>query len=624
MFRFFETLIDPFRAHDPRMPPPTLAGFYWHYTKEVWPVLAALMGIGLVISLIEVSIFRYVGAIVDMLKTTTPDQVLADYGWTFAWMAAVVLIGRPIATIIHDLLVQQSLAPSFTNLVRWQTHRYVLRQTVGFFTNDFAGRIAAKIIQTGPALRESAVQVCDAIWFITIYAFSSLILFGQLDAWLIVPLAIWIGLFVFVLIYFVPRIRKRSVIVSEARSMLTGRIVDSYTNIQTVKLFAHTAREDDYARDAVADHLTKFRNSTRLITAMSSTVVTMNGLLITGTTALGIWLWMQNALTVGDITIASGLAIRIATMSGWIMWTSIGIFDNVGAVQEGMETIARPQDLVDAPAAMELKVERGEIRFENVTFHYGKKSGIIENLSLTIKPGEKVGLVGRSGAGKSTIANLLLRFYDVEAGRIVIDGHDIAQVSQDSLRSQIGLITQDTSLLHRSIRENVLYGRPDAGEDAMRDAIRQAHADPFVPGLSDHWGRQGFDAHVGERGAKLSGGQRQRVAIARVLLKDAPILVLDEATSALDSEVEAAIQESFSRLMSGKTVIAIAHRLSTIAAMDRLVVLDHGQVVEMGTHAELIRKGGLYASLWNRQSGGFLDAAPTPDAPRYANTQAAE
>ena len=468
------------------MPPPTLAGFYWHYVREVWPVLAALMAIGLVISLIEVSIFRYVGAIVDMLKTTTPDRVLADYGWTFAWMAAVVVIGRPIATIIHDLLVQQSLAPSFTNLVRWQTHRYVLRQTVGFFTNDFAGRIASKIIQTGPALRESAVQVCDALWFVTIYAFSSLVLFGQLDAWLTVPLAVWIGLFVFVLIYFVPRIRKRSVIVSEARSMLTGRIVDSYTNIQTVKLFAHTAREDDYARDAVEDHLKKFRHSTRLITAMSSTVVTMNGLLIAGTTALSVWLWMQGILSLGDITIASGLAIRIATMSGWIMWTSISIFDNVGAVQEGMETIARPQDLVDAPDAMELKVTRGEIRFENVTFHYGKKSGIIENLSLTIKPGEKVGLVGRSGAGKSTIANLLLRFYDVEGGRIVIDGQDIAQVSQDSLRKQIGLITQDTSLLHRSIRENVLYGRPDAGEDAMRDAIRQAHADrvrarPFGP-----------------------------------------------------------------------------------------------------------------------------------------------
>ena len=606
MFRFFETLIDPFREHDPSMPPPTLGGFYWHYTKQVWPVLVALMVVGLFVSLIEVSIFRYVGSIVDLLKNTTPERVLADYGWTFAWMGFVVVVARPVATILHDLLVQQSLAPSFTNLVRWQTHRYVLRQTVGFFTNDFAGRIASKIIQTGPALRESVVQVCDALWFVTIYSVSSLILFGQLDLWLMAPLALWIVIFIFVLIYFVPRIRKRSVIVSEARSMLTGRIVDSYTNIQTVKLFAHTAREDDYARDAVDDHLGKFRHSTRLITTMSSTVVIMNGLLIAGTTALAVSLWADNALSLGALTIASGLAIRIATMSGWIMWTSIGIFDNVGAVQEGMETIARPQDLIDRENAGELKVDRGEIRFENVSFHYGRKAGIIENLSLTIAPGEKIGLVGRSGAGKSTIANLLLRFYDVEGGRILIDGQDIAHVSQDSLRKQIGLITQDTSLLHRSIRDNILYGRPEAGDEAMRDAARQAHAEAFVPALSDHWGREGFDAHVGERGAKLSGGQRQRVAIARVLLKDAPILVLDEATSALDSEVEAAIQESFYRLMKGKTVIAIAHRLSTIAAMDRLIVLDQGRIIETGAHDELLRQDGLYASLWRRQSGGFL------------------
>ncbi len=624
---FFESLINPFRQHDPSMPPPTLYAFYWHYTKQVWPVLLALMFVGLFVSLIEVSIFRYAGELVDMLGHTTPERMLRDYGWTFAWMAFVVVIARPVFNILHDLLVQQSLAPSFTNLVRWQTHRYVLRQTVGFFTNDFAGRIASKIIQTGPALRESVVQVCDALWFVTIYSISSLVLFGQIELWLTVPLAIWIACFVFVLTYFVPRIRKRSVIVSEARSMLTGRIVDSYTNIQTVKLFAHTSREDDYALDAVNDHQKKFQRSTRMITAMSSTVVIMNGLLIGSTAALGVYLWSVGSLSLGALTIAAGLAFRIATMSGWIMWTSIGIFDNVGAVQEGMETIARPQDLIDKPQAGELKVAKGEIRFENVTFHYGRKSGIIENLSLTIKPGEKVGLVGRSGAGKSTIANLLLRFYDLEGGRIVIDGQDIAQVSQDSLRAQIGLITQDTSLLHRSIRDNILYGKPEAGDEAMAEAARQAHADGFVPGLSDHWGRQGFDAHVGERGAKLSGGQRQRVAIARVLLKDAPILVLDEATSALDSEVEAAIQESFYRLMVGKTVIAIAHRLSTIAAMDRLVVLDHGQIVEMGKHADLVRQGGLYASLWSRQSGGFLDPAPeraeTGPAP-YVETAAAE
>jgi len=607
LIRFFENLIDPFRSHDTGMPPPTLRGFYWHYTRQVWPVLAALMVVGFVVSLIEVALYRYIGSIVDLLRSTTPQKVLSDYGWTFAWMGFVIVVARPVATILHDLLVQQSLAPSFTNLVRWQTHRYVLRQTVGFFTNDYAGRIASKIIQTGPALRESVVQVCDALWFVTIYAISALVLFAQLDWWLTVPLGLWIVGFVVVLYTMVPRIRERSTIVSEARSMLTGRIVDSYTNIQTVKLFAHTEKEDEYARDAVADHTTKFRASTRLVTLMSSTVVTMNGVLIASTLALCVWLWSTEALSLGALTIASGLAIRVATMSGWIMWTSIGIFDNVGAVQEGLGTIARPQELIDKPGAVPLKVERGEIRFENVGFHYGRKGGIIEDLSLTVRPGEKVGLVGRSGAGKSTLVNLLLRFYDIESGRILIDGQDIAGVTQDSLRSQVGLVTQDTSLLHRSIRENILYGRPESTDDAMMSAARQAHAEEFIPSLSDHYGRTGYDAQVGERGAKLSGGQRQRVAIARVLLKDAPILVLDEATSALDSEVEAAIQESFKRLMAGKTVIAIAHRLSTIAAMDRLVVMDRGHIIETGSHAELLRHGGIYAALWNRQSGGFLD-----------------
>jgi ATP-binding cassette subfamily B multidrug efflux pump len=612
MLRFFETRIDPFRPHDEGMPPRTLMAFYWHYTRQVWPALGALLVIGLVVSLIEVSLFRYVATIVDLLKSTTPERLFADYGPTFLWMGFVVVLARPVATIIHDLLVQQTLAPSFTNLVRWQTHRYVLRQTVSFFTNDFAGRIASKIIQTGPALRESVVQVCDALWFVTIYATSALVLFSQLDGRLTLPLVAWIIAFAAVLLTIVPRIRRRSTIVSEARSMLTGRIVDSYTNIQTVKLFAHTAREDDYAADAVADHTGKFRRSTRLITLMSGIVVSMNGLLIAGTMALCLYLWGQGTLTIGDVTLASGLAMRIATMSGWIMWTSIGIFDNVGAVYEGMETIAQPQELVDPPGAVPLAVEQGEIRFENIRFHYGKAGGIIDDLSLTIRPGEKVGLVGRSGAGKSTLVNLLLRFWDLEGGRILIDGQDIAGVTQDSLRSQIGLVTQDTSLLHRSIRDNILYGRPDAGEPAMREAARQAHAAGFVPDLTDHYGRVGYDAHVGERGAKLSGGQRQRIAIARVLLKDAPILVLDEATSALDSEVEAAIQESLYRLMEGKTVVAIAHRLSTIAAMDRLVVLDRGAIVETGRHEELLRKGGLYASLWRRQSGGFLDLGTAP------------
>jgi ATP-binding cassette, subfamily B, multidrug efflux pump len=522
-------------------------------------------------------------------------------------MGFVIVIARPATTILHDLLVQQTLAPSFTNLVRWQTHRYVLRQTVGFFTNDFAGRIASKIIQTGPALRESVVQVCDALWFVTMYSLSALVLFAQADWRLTLPLIAWIIAFVVVLLTMVPRIRRRSTIVSEARSMLTGRIVDSYTNIQTVKLFAHTSREDEYAMDAVADHTGKFRRSTRLITLMSATVVSMNGLLIAGTMGLCIWLWAQGILTLGAITLASGLAIRIATMSGWIMWTSIGIFDNVGAVQEGMETIARPQDLVDRPDAVPLRIARGEICFDHITFHYGRKGGIIEDLSLTIRAGEKVGLVGRSGAGKSTLVNLLLRFFDLEGGRILVDGQDIAHVAQESLRAQISVVTQDTSLLHRSIRDNIRYGRPGASDAEIEAAAELAHAHAFILDLEDWKGRRGYDAQVGERGVKLSGGQRQRVAIARVILKDAPILVLDEATSALDSEVEAAIQQSLGTLIAGKTVIAIAHRLSTIARMDRLVVLDRGHIVEQGSHDELLRLNGHYAALWRRQSGGFID-----------------
>ncbi|SHF14481.1 ATP-binding cassette, subfamily B, multidrug efflux pump [Kaistia soli DSM 19436] len=609
MFRRFETLIDPFRPHDESMPPPTLLAFYWRYCRQVWPFLLTLMAIGLVVSLIEIAMLRYIGSIVDLLKATSPQQVLADYGTTFIWMAIVILVARPLAQITHDLLNQQAIAPSFTNLIRWQTHHYVMRQSVTFFANDFAGRIASKIVQTGPALRESVTQVIDALWFVTIFAGSALVIFWDVDWRLAMPLALWIIAYVATLALFVPRIRDRATIMSEMRSIVTGRIVDSYTNVQTVKLFAHPDREDDYAREALVDHTTHFRSETRLITAMNATVSCLNGLLVVGTGALAIWLWSWDGITLGAIAVASGLAIRITNMSGWIMWVSIAIFEQMGTVQEGLETISRPYALLDKPGAPDLAVEKGEIRFENVHFHYGKTGGIIEDLSMTIAPGEKVGLVGRSGAGKSTLVNLLLRFYDVESGAIRIDGADVGAVTQDSLRRRIGLVTQDTSLLHRSVRDNIRYGQPDATEAAIIEAARQAHALDFIAGLSDPHGRTGLDAHVGERGVKLSGGQRQRIAIARVLLKDAPILILDEATSALDSEVEAAIQESFFRLMAGKTVIAIAHRLSTIAAMDRLIVLDKGAIVETGSHDELLRRGGLYASLWHRQSGGFLDAA---------------
>jgi ATP-binding cassette subfamily B multidrug efflux pump len=572
-------------------------------------VLVALLAAGLTVALIEVAMFSYLGSIVDLLQTTNPSKLLSDYGPTFLWMAVVIVVARPVMVLLTQLLISQALTPSFTNLIRWQTHRYMLRQSMGFFANDFAGRIASKVIQTAPSLRESVVQVCEAFWFVSIYAVSALVLFADLDWRLTLPLAIWIAVFLLALTYFVPRIRDLSTAVSESRSLLTGRLVDSYTNIQTVKLFAHAAREDAYAEEALADHTEKFRAETRLITVMNGVVVTSNGILIAGTMALAIWLWAQGELTLGAIALTSGLTIRISTMSGWIMWTSINVFESMGTVQEGLETIARPNRLTDRPGAQLLVVTRGEVRFENVLFHYGRASGVIDGLSLTISPGEKVGLVGRSGAGKSTLINLLLRFYDLEGGRVLIDGQDIAGVTQESLRRQIGLVTQDTSLLHRSIRDNIRYGRPEASEAAIAEAARLARADVFIPDLVDQHGRMGYSAHVGERGVKLSGGQRQRVAIARVILKDAPILVLDEATASLDSEVEAAIQDSLKDLMRDKTVIAIAHRLSTIAALDRLVVMDEGRIVEEGTHAALLRAGGLYARLWERQSGGFLAAA---------------
>jgi ATP-binding cassette, subfamily B, multidrug efflux pump len=608
MFRFFETAIDPFRDHDPGMPPASLIGYYGRYCRQVWPLLAAMMAISLAVALIEVAILRFVGALVDILRTTEPDRVIQDHGLQFLAMALLILVARPMVSFAHDLVVQQAIAPGMTNLIRWQTHRYVLRQSVTYFANDFAGRIASNIVQSAASLRESVVQIIDALWFVTAFAVSALIVFIGTDWRLACPLALWIAFYVGTLGFFVPRIRRRSEELAHMRATVTGRIVDSYANIQTVKLFAHLEREDEHARDALSDHNATVRRYTRLITLLNLTVSSSNSALLVSVGALAVWLWMRGAVTLGDIAIATGLALRVATMSGWVMWTAIGIFDNIGQVQEGMRTIARPRTLSDREDARALDVPNGAIRFENVRFHYGKAGGVIENLSLAIAPGEKVGIVGRSGAGKSTLVNLLLRFYDVEGGKILIDGQDIAAASQDSLRQRIGMVTQDTSLLHRSIGENIRYGRPDATDAAIVAAAKQAHAHDFIMGLVDPDGRKGYDTLVGERGVKLSGGQRQRIAIARVLLKDAPILVLDEATSALDSEVEAAIQENFQTLMDGKTVIAIAHRLSTIAAMDRLIVLENGAIAETGTHQELLARGGIYAALWRRQSGGFLDA----------------
>ncbi len=613
LFAWFERLIDPFQEHALEQPPRDLLPFYWHYARQIWPLFAILLAIGLVIALIEVSLFAFLGQIIDMVREAADSATFfRDHGTTLAFMAFVALILRPLIALLHDLLVQQAISPCFTNLIRWQTHRYVLRQSLGFYQNDFAGRIATKILQTGPSLRETMVQTVDGVWFMAIYTLSALFLFAEADLWLVVPVILWLICYIWTLAYFVPRIKERSRIMSEARSMLTGRIVDSYTNILTVKLFAHADREDRYAREGLEEHTRKFHDQMRPITSMKISLFTINGFLIVGAAGLALWLWSLGQVTEGGIALVIGLVLRLNNMSGWIMWTITSIFEQVGTVQDGIQTISQPHTVIDRPEAPALEVPRGKICYDHISFHYGKGAGVIEDLSLTIQPGEKVGLVGRSGAGKSTLVNLLLRFHDLEGGRILIDDQDIAKVTQESLRENIGMVTQDTSLLHRSVLANINYGRPDGERDEAIKAAETAQAATFIPDLVDLRGRHGYEAHVGERGVKLSGGQRQRVAIARVLLKDAPILVLDEATSALDSEVEAAIQDQFNNLMAGKTVIAIAHRLSTIAAMDRLVIMDEGRIVEEGSHEQLIAKGGVYAKLWARQSGGFLARETTP------------
>jgi len=631
MFRWFEKQIEAFPDTPPVQPPANLLGFYRHFVEPVWPAFAVLLSIGLVGSLIEVSLFAFLGQLVDLMRTAqSPDAFFSDHGALLTWMAFIAVVARPICSLLHDLTKNQVIAGPLTSRVRWQTHRWVLGQSMSFFQNDFAGRIANKLMQTGPALRETVVQAIDGLWYVVVYWFGALFLFWDADIRLTLPLLLWLAVYVLAVRHFVPLIKERSTEASEARSMLVGRVVDSYTNILTVKLFAHADREEGYVREGMQEQMEKWQASLRLITQLELVLFVMNGILIVATTGVALLLWTQGAITIGAIALASGLAIRIVNMSGWVLMMVAGIFENIGIVQEGMETIARPHSVVDKPGAAPLKVPRGEIKFDNVEFHYGRDlssrdalassrsddgsepgqrvrtGGVINGLSLTIAPGEKVGLVGRSGAGKSTLVNLLLRFYDIESGRITIDGQNIADVQQESLRAAIGMVTQDTSLLHRSIADNILYGRPHAGLDAAIVAARRAHAHDFILNLEDLKGRKGYSAHVGERGVKLSGGQRQRVAIARVLLKNAPILVLDEATSALDSEVEGAIQEQLYNLMSGKTVIAIAHRLSTIAAMDRLIIMDNGVIVEHGRHNELLDRGGLYAELWARQSGGFL------------------
>ncbi|NWA00825.1 ABC transporter ATP-binding protein [Pseudomonas gingeri] len=606
LYRRFEQLIDIFRDAPTAAPPNTVLPFYLYYLRQVWPSFAALLVVGLFAALIEVALFSYLSRIIDLAQGTPNTDFFTIHGGELLWMTVVALVLRPIFFGLHDLLVHQTISPGMTSMIRWQNHSYVLKQSLNFFQNDFAGRIAQRIMQTGNSLRDSAVQAVDALWHVLIYVISSLVLFVEADWRLMIPLLVWLAAYCGALYYFVPRVKERSVVSSDARSKLMGRIVDGYTNITTLKLFAHTHFEQQYAREALVEQTEKTQLASRVVTSMDVAITSMNGLLIVSTTGLALWLWTQSLISVGAIALATGLVIRIVNMSGWIMWVVNGIFENIGMVQDGLQTIAQPVSVTDREQAPRLAVSQGEVRFEHVDFHYGKRSGVIDDLNLTIRPGEKIGLIGPSGAGKSTLVNLLLRLYDLQGGRILVDGQDIAEVAQESLRERIGMITQDTSLLHRSIRDNLLYGKPDASDAELWEAARKARADEFIPLLSDAEGRTGFDAHVGERGVKLSGGQRQRIAIARVLLKDAPILIMDEATSALDSEVEAAIQESLETLMEGKTVIAIAHRLSTIARMDRLVVLENGRIAETGSHAELLAHGGLYARLWQHQTGGFV------------------
>ena len=614
MLRWFERRLDPYPPGDPVEPPKGLLAFCLHYSDGAKKWLALMAFAAAAVAIGEIVVFGFIGDVVNWLADADRATFLQTDGWKLALMGAMVVFVVPAFALLSTLTMHQTLLGNFPQRIRWMSHRYLIRQSMTYFQDEFAGRIGAKLMQTSLAVREVVMKLLDMLVYVVVYFTGAVFLAAAADWRLAIPFLVWLVAYVSMMVYFIPRMGKISEAQADARSLMTGRIVDSYTNIATVKLFSHSNREEKYAKEAMDQFLDTAYRQMRLFTVLNISVLWSNALLLFAVAATGIWLWLNGLMTPGALAVSLGLVMRFQGMSQWVMWEMSSLFENIGTVRDGISSLSVSRVVSDEPDAKALPEVVGDIKFEHVSFHYGKKAGVIDDLNLHIHPGEKIGLVGRSGAGKSTIVNLLLRFYDRAEGQILVDGHDIAKVTQDSLRANIGVVTQDTSLLHRSVRDNILYGRPDATEDMMREAADLAEASDFISGLSDAKGRKGFDAHVGERGVKLSGGQRQRIAIARVLLKNAPILVLDEATSALDSEVEAAIQGQLQLLMKGKTVIAIAHRLSTIAMMDRLVVLDKGRVVETGPHSQLVDSGGIYSQLWHRQSGGFIDVDQPEEA----------